>query len=122
MAIFEICVETGPTGNDHFVEYQSAADYPNRLMRTLARATSREFNMTLKVVDMQFQVEDEDQAWFLNSTWSASDWSTDNALTDLEFIMDRKAAQQAETARKYNLRRDALAKLTAEEKELLNLK
>lgn len=25
MAMFEICVETGPTGNDHFIEYQRAA-------------------------------------------------------------------------------------------------
>lgn len=104
------------------------AAYPERLMRTLARATSREFNMTLKVVDnhnvvdMQFQLTDnDDTAWFLNSTWSGSTWNTDIALDDLEFDMDRKALQQAETTRKYNLRVAALAKLTAEEKELLNL-
>jgi hypothetical protein len=33
MAMFEICVETGPTGNDHFVEYQRAATLDEAIHR-----------------------------------------------------------------------------------------
>jgi hypothetical protein len=35
--------------------------------------------------------------------------------------LDRKAAEKVQAQRKADLRRDALAKLTDEEKELLNL-
>ena len=99
---------------------QEAAEYTNRLMRALDRATSRDFNMELTVVNMQFQVEDRDnlETWVMAATWNRDAWE----LSDLEEYLDRKAAAKVEAQRKANLRRDALAKLTAEEKELLNLK
>jgi hypothetical protein len=100
---------------------QEAAEYTNRLMRALDRATSRDFNMELTVVNLMFQVTDRDElenSWIMTATWDRASWE----LSDLEEHLDRKAAAKVEAQRKANLRRDALAKLTAEEKELLNLK
>lgn len=100
---------------------QEAAEYTNRLMRALDRATSRDFNMELTVVNLMFQVTDRDElenSWVMTATWNRVSWE----LSDLEEYLDRKAAAKVEAQRKANLRRDALNKLTAEEKELLNLK
>jgi len=102
-------------------DVQDAAEYTNRLMRALDRATSRDFNMELTVVNMMFQVTDRDElekSWIMTATWDRASWE----LSDLEEYLDRKAAAKVEAQRKANLRRDALNKLTAEEKELLNLR
>jgi hypothetical protein len=106
--------------NRELAEALARAAYPARLMQALERATGRDFNMELTVVNMQFHVEDRgnlEKTWVMAATWNPVAWELD----DFENYLDRKAAEKVQAQRKADLRRDALAKLTDEEKELLNL-
>jgi hypothetical protein len=106
--------------NRELAEALARVAYPARLMQALERATGRDFNMELTVVNMQFQVEDRDNldnTWVMAATWNPVAWELD----DFENYLDRRAAEKVQAQRKADLRRDALAKLTDEEKELLNL-
>lgn len=100
-------------------EVQSA-QYPTRLMAALERATT--LNFELEVRNSRFEVRDRDdsypQVFVLTFT---HDQDSQNALESLEYDLKDKEAANAEATRRYELKKTALAKLTPEEKELLNL-
>ena len=94
--------------------------YPARLMAALERATS--LNFELEVRNSRFEVRDRDahrpETFVLTFT---HDQDSQNALESLEYDLQDKEAAEAEATRRYELKKAALAKLTPEEKELLNL-
>jgi len=98
-------------------EAQAEAEYPARLMAALERANS---NFTLTVKDSVFVLTDNDnrKAYKLNPTYTNSNsWD----LNDFEQLVDEKERAEAEQNRRYLARQSALAKLTKEERELLDL-
>ena len=102
---------------------REVAEYPQRLMNVLTRATNEFFN--LAVVDNKFQVFADNDArtvWNLSYSYSPDSWSE---LEELDWKLDVLERQQAEDARLYEVKKEALRKvnemLTAEERELLNL-
>ena len=94
--------------------------YPTRLMAALERATT--LNFELEVRNSRFEVRDRDanrpETFVLTFT---HDQYSQNALESLEYDLKDKEAAEAEATRRYELKKAALAKLTPEEKELLNL-
>ncbi|CAB4220847.1 hypothetical protein UFOVP1636_58 [uncultured Caudovirales phage] len=94
--------------------------YPTRLMAALERATT--LNFELEVRNSQFNLRDRDDSYSqLFVLTFTHDQDSQNALESLEYDLKDKAAAEAEATRKYELKKAALAKLTPEEKELLNL-
>ena len=97
-----------------------AMTYPARLMAALERATS--LNFELEVRNSRFEVRDRDdsypQVFVLTFT---HDRDSQNTLESLEYDLQDKEAAEAEAERVRLVRATALAKLTPEEKELLNL-
>jgi len=95
-------------------------NYPTRLMAALERATT--LNFELEVRNSQFSLRDRDarnpETFVLTFT---HDRVSQNALESLEYDLQDKEAEQAEATRRYELKKAALAKLTPEEKEVLNL-
>ena len=97
--------------------------YPARLMRALELA--QKFDMTIKVADSKFYVE---QHTSTASTGYAAfemtyEFSRDSEF-DLQFLEERIVMRQKELdeeVRVYQAKQAALAKLTAEERKLLNL-
>ena len=94
--------------------------YPTRLMAALERATT--LNFELEVRNSQFNLRDRDahrpETFVLTFT---HDRVSQNALESLEYDLQDKEAAEAEATRRYELKKAALAKLTPEEKEVLNL-
>jgi len=96
------------------------AQYPDRLMSVLEWA--RELNFELEVRNRVFELRDRDvrrpETVFFTMTHNSDN---QRALENLEWDLRIKADEQAERERQEQVRKDALAKLTQEEKELLNL-
>jgi hypothetical protein len=96
------------------------ANYPTRLMAALERATT--LNFELEVRNSQFELRDRDarrhETVFFTMTHNSDN---QRALENLEWDLRIKADKRAEMKRQAQVRKDALAKLTQEEKELLNL-
>ena len=94
--------------------------YPTRLMAALELATT--LNFELEVRNSRFKVRDRDnyshEPFVLTFT---HDQDSQNALESLEYDLKDKEAAEAEATRRYELKKAALAKLTPEEKEVLNL-
>lgn len=101
-------------------EAEMAASYPERLMAMLERATK--VNFELEVREGKFVLEDRDdrrdRTVELTLTYSAEN---QEALHELDWRVDMKEEAQREAERRANLRRNALSKLTAEEREELGL-
>jgi hypothetical protein len=102
---------------------QEVAEYPQRLMNVLARATNAYFD--LSVSDNKFiVVELLNNREFWNLSYAQSPNSQER-LEDLEYTLDRREAALAEEQRLREVKAEALRKvnelLTAEERELLNL-
>ena len=102
---------------------REVAEYPQRLMTVLARATSQSFDFS--VVDNKFQVfayNDARTVWTLAYAQSPN---SQEQLEDLDYTLDRYEQEQAEQQRLREVKAEALRKvnelLTAEERELLNL-
>jgi len=97
---------------------QEVAEYPQRLMAVLARATDAYF--ALSVSDNKFRVDDETniEYWILAYAHSSD---SQERVEDLEYTLDRKDAEDAEAKRKVDLARTAFNKLTKEEQEVLGL-
>lgn len=97
-----------------------AEAYPVRLMNLLERATKENFELTVK--HSAFRVEDRDNrranAYLLSLEFSKN---ADSTLDELEWDVKEKEEARAESERRYALRQAALAKLSEEEKEVLNL-
>ena len=94
--------------------------YPVRMMEVLTKATEENFRM--EVVNFQFVVQDRDDArspkFVFDNYWSSA---SDEMLNNLEWDVDRKRDERLEAEARRNKRNAALAKLTQEERELLNL-
>jgi len=100
------------------------AEYPQRLMVALTRATNAYFE--LSVVDNKFVVRNRDRydPEYLSLAYSHSPNSQEQ-LEALEWELDKHEQEQAEQKRLAEVKASALRKvnelLTAEERELLNL-
>jgi hypothetical protein len=94
--------------------------YTERMMEVLDRATK--MNFELEVKEALFVLEDRDDrcagTFTVNPVWSES---ADEDLYSLEQEVSWKEEAVAERERVANLRKTALAKLTAEEREALSL-
>lgn len=106
------------------VEAYQAEQYLPRLMTAMEEATKLN-NYELTVVEGAFKLYDRDaerRGWeeplLLSPVYSASNWDT---LESLEWNLKMKADQRAESARRTLMKNAALAKLSAEERELLGL-
>jgi hypothetical protein len=96
------------------------ATYTERMMAVLARATKENFELEVK--DMLFKVEDRDERrvspYVVQPAWSET---ADMDLYSLELSVELKEEARAKREHVSKLRASALAKLTAEERELLGL-
>ena len=94
--------------------------YVERMMAVLARATKENFE--LRVLDDEFVVSNRDDSratpYFVKPVWSEV---ADVNLFELEMSVEFKEEARAESERRYQAKQTALAKLTKEERELLNL-
>jgi len=103
---------------------REVAEYPMRLMVTLARATNAYFE--LEVSDNKFLVQTREE--YNRTTYSLAYAHSPNSqeqLESLEWDLDRYEKAVAEEKRLREVKKEALRKvnelLTAEERELLNL-
>ena len=102
-------------------ENQLRADYPTRLMKALSRATELKF--VLSVVDDSFVVTDPNERYGEVFTMSYDyNVAAEEYLYDLELELKLKYAEFVEKERRQQVRANALAKLSFEERELLGVK
>lgn len=95
--------------------------YPVRLLEALEEATTKN-NYELTVVNSMFALRDRDSRDALTlSLTMAYTANSQDALENLEWDLQSKAEERAERERRSQAKQAALAKLTPEEKELLNL-
>jgi hypothetical protein len=96
------------------------ATYTERMMAVLERAVRENFELTVK--GNQFLVADRDERrvspYAVQPTWSET---ADMDLYSLEVSVELKEEASAELVRKAQVRGNALAKLSKEERELLGL-
>ncbi len=97
-------------------EQECRNSYHQRLMDTLGASTKEGWG--IDVADGKFFVYGENDTFELGLDWN---WKNDYTLSDLQFQVDVAKDARAEEHRKADLRNNALAKLTQEERELLNL-
>ena len=102
-------------------EKQLRAEYPTRLMKALSQATELKF--VLCVVDDSFVVTDPNETYPELFTMSYEyNAEAEQQLYDLELELKLKYAEFAEKERRQQVRANALAKLSFEERELLGVK
>ena len=102
-------------------EKQLRAEYPTRLMKALSRATELKF--VLSVVDGSFVVTEPNETYPELFTMSYEyNAEAEQQLYDLELELKLKYAEFAEKERRQQVRANALAKLSFEERELLGVK
>ena len=102
-------------------ENQLRAEYPTRLMRALSWATELKF--VLSVVDGSFVVTDPGERYPEVFTMSYEyTVAAEQQLYNLELELKLKYAEFAEKERRQQVRANALAKLSDEERELLGVK
>jgi hypothetical protein len=100
---------------------QERAEYFPLLMKTLEDATTAGFSMSVR--EGKFAVRTNDWDSWKDGYLLTPEYTDDNynVLQDLKFEVDRQLFLLEEERRKTALRSAALAKLTQEERELLNL-
>lgn len=94
-------------------------EYPTLLMATLERATK--MNYELEVRNGEFLVvdrDDRDNRFVLTVQFS---FVSRVALNEMDWTLDAKEREAREQERRLQVRKNALAKLTAEERAELNL-
>jgi len=99
---------------------QAEATYVDRMMETLKRAVKYNFELDVAETN-RFLVTDRDdpsELFYVSPTWSRS---ADQDLDELDLQVDYKVAVEEERQRRAALRQQALAKLSAEERAVLNL-
>ena len=102
-------------------EKQLRAEYPTRLMKALSRATELQF--VLSVVDDSFVVTEPNETYPELFTMSYEyNAEAEQQLYDLELELKLKYAEFVEKERRQQVRANALAKLSDEERELLGVK
>jgi hypothetical protein len=100
---------------------QERAEYFPLLMKTLEDATTVGFSMSVR--KGKFAVWDSDRFSWEDAYHLTPEYTKDNynVLQDLKFEVGHQLFLLEEARRKADLRNNALAKLTQEERELLNL-
>ena len=102
-------------------ETQLRAEYPTRLMKALSQATELKF--VLSVVDDSFVVTEPNETYpelfTMNYEYNAE---AEQQLYDLELELKLKYDEFVEKERRQQVRANALAKLSDEERELLGVK
>lgn len=96
------------------------AAYPTRLMKALEEAVRENYELTVKngFFELTNRTDRYPEPTVLSYSYDTpSDW----ALDQLEYEFRMAAAERAEEERKYAVKTAALAKLSAEERELLGL-
>jgi len=96
------------------------ATYVERMMAVLRRATKQNFELEV-LETMRFLVTNRDSRedyFYVSPSWSEQ---ADMDLNELEWSVESKEEAAAEAERRANVRANALAKLTSEERELLKL-
>ena len=102
-------------------ENQLRAEYPTRLMKALSQAT--ELQYALSVVNDSFVVTEPNETYPELFTMSYEyNAEAERQLYDLELELSVKYAEFAEKERRQQVRANALAKLSFEERELLGVK
>ena len=102
-------------------ENQLRAEYPTRLMKVLSLAT--ELQYALSVVNDSFVVTEPNETYPELFTMSYEyNAEAVQQLYDLELELSVKYADFAEKERRQQVRANALAKLSDEERELLGVK
>ena len=102
-------------------ENRLRAEYPTRLMKALSQATELKF--VLSVVDDSFVVTEPNETYPELFTMSYEyNAEAEQQLYDLELELSVKYAEFAEKERRQQVRANALAKLSFEERELLGVK
>ena len=102
-------------------EKQLRAEYPTRLMKALSRATELKF--VLSVVDGSFVVTEPNETYPELFTMSYEyNAEAEQQLYDLELELKLKYDEFVEKERRQQVRANALAKLSDEERELLGVK
>ena len=102
-------------------EKQLHVEYPTRLMKALSQATELQF--VLSAVDGSFVVIDPGERYPEVFTMSYDyNAEAEQQLYDLELELSVKYAEFAEKERRQQVRANALAKLSFEERELLGVK
>lgn len=102
-------------------ENRLCAEYPTRLMKALSQATELKF--VLSVVDDSFVVTEPNETYPELFTMSYEyNAEAEQQLYDLELELSAKYAEFAEKERRQQVRANALAKLSFEERELLGVK
>ena len=101
-------------------EAELARTYPQRLMAMLERAANQNFELT--VSNGRFVLEDRDDRRDRTVELSL-EYNRENqeALHELDWRVELKEERAREAERRAELRRAALSKLTAEEREELGL-
>ena len=103
-------------------EAHEFAAYPTRLMKALEEATQNA-NYELTVVDSKFALVNRNERRptpvLLTMTHTRE---SQDALDSLLWTLEVEADARAERVRRYTMKQAALAKLTQEERELLELK
>jgi hypothetical protein len=100
---------------------QERAEYFPLLMKTLENATTVGFSMSVRGGKFAVRTNDWDSwkdAYHLSPEYSERSWQDLHVLID---EVNTKIFEMEEAKRKEEVRRSALAKLTAEERQLLNL-
>ena len=99
------------------------ATYTDRMMAVFERANR--VNFALEVMNSKFVMRDRDANFYsrgdvfeLTAAWSQA---SDEVLQDLTWRVESKEEAEAEAERKRQLRTNALAKLSQEEREELGL-
>ena len=102
-------------------ENQLCAEYPTRLMKALSQATELQF--VLSVVNDSFVVTDPSEKYpeLFTMSYEYSD-AAEQHLYHLELALKFKCAEFVEKERRQQVRANALAKLSDEERELLGVK
>ena len=102
-------------------EKQLRTEYPTRLMKALSQAT--ELQYALSVVNGSFVVTEPNETYPELFTMSYEyNAEAEQQLYDLELELSVKYAEFAEKERRQQVRANALAKLSFEERELLGVK
>lgn len=102
-------------------ENQLRAEYPTRLMKALSQATELQF--VLSVVNDSFVVTEPNETYPELFTMSYEyNAEAEQQLYDLELELSVKYAEFAEKERRQQVRANALAKLSFEEREPLGVK
>ena len=98
----------------------NAEAYPNKLMAALEEATTKN-NYELEVRNGMFSLRDRDSRDSTLSLTMSYTENSFNALESLEWDLNEKAEERAESERLSALRRQAFLKLSEEEKNALGL-